>query len=78
LQVQKSFVPLNDKSNNPAVDDTLTMMGFGDTIEGGSDSSVLLEAEVKYVDPNDCAEIISEYPVPADSMLCAMEDGADA
>lgn len=59
------------------MDDDLTIMGFGLTAEGGSGSSVLLDAVVKYVEPTECSQLISEYNI-SDSMLCAMEDGIDA
>jgi hypothetical protein len=60
------------------VDDDLTIMGFGLTAEGGSGSSVLLDAVVKYVEPTECSDLLIEYDVPSAIMLCAMEDATDA
>jgi hypothetical protein len=53
-------------------------MGFGLTAEGGSGSSVLLDAVVKYVEPTECSDLLIEYDVPSAIMLCAMEDATDA
>jgi hypothetical protein len=48
------------------------------TEEGGSSSNILLDAKVKYVPPENCSEMIPEYYVPEDSMLCAIGKGTDA
>jgi hypothetical protein len=77
LQVQKDTVRLNDDATNPQVNDELTIVGFGSTVEDGPGSDILLEAKVGYVDPQLCVQALVPYIVPEDSMMCAVGDGID-
>jgi Trypsin len=72
----QSIVPLNTNPNNPKSNggDTLTVMGFGSTYEGGSGSFRLQEVEVKHVSQNTC-NFAYLNQVEEDIMFCAGVDG---
>jgi hypothetical protein len=70
-------VRLNDDVEDPQINDELTIVGFGSTIEDGPGSNLRREAKVAYVDPALCSEALVPYTVPSDNMLCAVEDGVD-
>ena len=73
LQEEVDFtpVPINFDSSNPATDSNadLTVIGFGDTSEGGDQSDTLQKVVVNYVNPDDCAN--SYGGITEDLMLCA-------
>jgi hypothetical protein len=76
-QIEMGVVRLS--SSTPAQGDPLTIIGFGLTSEGGQNSNELLEAQVSYVDSEDCASIFeNENEVIPDVMLCAAGSGVDA
>jgi hypothetical protein len=76
-QIDKDVVRLSSRS--PAVGDPLTIIGFGLTTEDGRNSNELLDAQVDYVDSEDCASIfVGENEVIPDIMLCAAGSGVDA
>lgn len=68
-------VPLNFNSNKPSDGDSLHVIGFGTTFEGGSSmNDSLLQGNVKYVSPSQCAQDYKNEKI-SDSMLCAGVDG---
>lgn len=76
-KIEKDVVRLSSRSL--ADGDELTIIGFGLTKEAGSNSDVLLEAQVNYVDSEVCANIFEEEnEVLPDIMLCAEGSGVDA
>lgn len=75
--MEKETVRLS--SSSPSAGDTLTVIGFGLTEEGGTNSDTLLEGQVNYVDPTICAEILAtENEVIDNVMFCAEGQGVDA
>lgn len=59
--------------------DSLTIIGFGLTEEGGDNSNVLQETQVNYANTTECANLFaSQNEVLPDVMLCAGGEGADA
>lgn len=72
--VNKPVVSLNTVAANPAVDDTLTVIGFGALTEGGGGSSRLQQVNVDSVDNGVCNNLYNGG-VQADIMLCAGVNG---
>eukprot|EP00591_Stephanopyxis_turris_P010243 CAMPEP_0195517226 /NCGR_PEP_ID=MMETSP0794_2-20130614/10247_1 /TAXON_ID=515487 /ORGANISM="Stephanopyxis turris, Strain CCMP 815" /LENGTH=572 /DNA_ID=CAMNT_0040645999 /DNA_START=23 /DNA_END=1738 /DNA_ORIENTATION=- len=56
---------------------TAVTMGWGDTSEGGSSSSVLLEAEVELSSHSDCQSAYPDHTI-TDRMVCAAGEGKDS
>ena len=70
-----STVELNTDPTNPGPNDTLKVMGFGTTQEGGGLADELYEVDVLYVSDEDCAASYGSS-FDADSMFCAgVEEG---
>jgi len=74
-------IALNQNANELEVGESLRVFGWGDTSEGGTDSSRLRYVDVKYVSNSEC---ISAYePIGwddrvKDNQMCAMDDNKDA
>ena len=76
--VPNGVVTLNDDDGVPKPDDELTVMGFGLTSENGqSGSDLLLAAQVDYVDPDTCKQLLSNFTIEEDIKLCAYREGSD-
>ena len=67
---------LNGNSNTPSGSDAVVTIGYGATSEGGSQSSVLREVTINYVDHSTCNGA-SSYAGEIDeaTMICAGVDG---
>lgn len=68
-------ITINTDDTVPSSGDSLTTMGWGQTIAGSSTSmsNVLKEVEVKYVSQTTCRNMYGGYL--QDNMLCAMDPG---
>ena len=67
-------VTLNNDSSNPSGQDTLTVIGFGSTFEGGSGSFNLREVDVLNV-PHSTCNSAYRGGVEEDIMFCAGVNG---
>ena len=61
----------------PEIPDTMTIMGWGLTSDGGKQSNELLEADVLKFDTSECSKNYQPDPV-TDNMFCAEDVGVDA
>lgn len=68
-------IKLDDGSNTLSEGDPLTVMGWGDTTEGGEQSHVLLETQLNYVESSTCEETYEDL---TDNMMCAGAEGKDS
>ena len=66
-----SIVPINRESSNPAQNDPLLVMGFGD--DWVKDGKILQEVIVPTITENECMDLYSEvfYDVDPTTMFCA-------
>jgi hypothetical protein len=67
-------IAVNSVNSNPANNDVLTVIGFGATSEGGSQSSRLKEVNVNYIDYETCNDLYDGDIVDS-VMLCAGVSG---
>lgn len=63
-------VRVNTSPSSPSNSETLTVVGFGDTSEGGSPSQDLLKADIQVVSQDQCSNAYKDEDV-SDRMLCA-------
>lgn len=74
--MEKDFATLT--ATSPAPGDTMTIVGFGLTLEGGQNSETLQKGQVNYFPLPTCQEIFSTLnPIVPDLMLCALGSGVD-
>ena len=76
LQVDTQLASLS--SSIPNVGTPLTVIGFGQTSEGGPNSQSLQEGIVNVFPISTCADIFQDLnPIDPTSMLCAIGSGVD-
>lgn len=75
-KIKKEYAPVNSDFAYPVPTSLTTVLGFGHTEDGGKPSTVLMEAEVFYLQSFLCQ---GAYPGMVDPtvMLCANADGKD-
>ena len=69
-------IPLDTDGLNNEKDTEFTVIGFGKLSTGGFNANVMQNANVNYIDNEDCGKYDEDEIL--DSMICAGRDGKDA
>jgi trypsin len=68
------YAKINDDPKEPVVPDPMTVMGWGDTEDGGDGSDVLLETTVDYISNEECKKVYADdadAPPITEGVVCA-------